>query len=721
MIATIIARFLHGMLLRAIRPRTPAETSITAREPRGTSHRMRILRRKDAAAQLMASVRRRPTAHSSQKAAPANAKRSGAQRVGQNAHVAPTAVAPGAAMQQETPCNFPNETRPPSPQPHQHDAGSTVSPSAWNHATSLPFHVGASRPEPSRNGSRPPAWRPTGSWNVERAATTAPGGSPEAARTLGPEAEPVCAPHRPRERVWPELRPRTVRALLAGVLLVAAVLRVWKIDSVGLNSDEAVYAGQGASIAGNTDLAPYFPTFRAHPLLFQTLVSVGFKIGEPEIFGRVSAAALGVATVLMTYMAGKQLYGRRAGLIAGAILALMPYHVTVTRQILLDGPMVLASTATLYLLARYAATQQRHWFYAGAVAMGLTFLFKESSIILIGSVYAFLALTPTLRTGIRHFIGAGLVFSIIISAFPIALQVAGKSGTGGSFLAWQLFRRPNHTFLFYPTVVPLAIGIGVVIAAALGMWLLRNDSSWRETLLLSWITVPVGFFQLFPVKGYQYLLPTAPCVAILAARFFAHWDARTLPPPHAIPLLRDTRARRVASSLVFLRHARVVPIALAVVLLSIAIPSWQRVQPSEASTFLAGSGGVPGGREAGLWIAQNVPAGARMMSVGPSMANILQYYGRRKVYGLSVSPNPLHRNPVYEAMKNPDRMIRDNELQYVVWDAFSADRSPFFSRKLIRYVERYNGHVVHTETVPVRSPSGRLVSKPVITIYEVSP
>ena len=38
---------------------------------------------------------------------------------------------------------------------------------------------------------------------------------------------------------------------------------------------------------------------------------------------------------------------------------------------------------------------------------------------------------------------------------------------GGSFLAWQLFRRPNHSFTFYPLVVPVAIGLAVCgIAAA---------------------------------------------------------------------------------------------------------------------------------------------------------------------------------------------------------------------------------------------------------------
>jgi Dolichyl-phosphate-mannose-protein mannosyltransferase len=506
-----------------------------------------------------------------------------------------------------------------------------------------------------------------------------------------------------RSGAWRRVAPR---AALAAILAVGALLRSWEINAVGLNSDEAVYAGQGASIAGDESLAPYFPTFRAHPLLFQTLVSIGFRIDSPELFGRLAAAALGVATVFLTYLLGKSLYGRRAGLVAALLMSLMPYHVVVTRQILLDGPMVFCSTLALYMLAKYGLTQRHRWLYAGAAALGLTFLAKESSVILLGSVYAFLALTPELRTRIHHLIGCGILFAAIVSAFPLSLAAAGASKTGGNFVAWQLFRRPNHDWMFYPTVVPLAIGLGVVGAAALGLWLLRRSASWRETLLLSWMAVPIGFFQLFPVKGFQYLLPIAPAVAVLAARFLVHWGPRELP-----------RTSRLGA----LRRAWLMPFVCALIAVSLVIPSWQRVQPPQGTTFLAGSGGIPGGREAGLWIAANVPVGARMMSVGPSMANILQYYGRRKIYGLSVSPNPLHRNPVYEAMKNPDRLIRDNELQYVVWDAFSADRSPFFSRKLMRYVERYNGRVIHSETVPVETSDGHVARKPVITIYEVRP
>ena len=62
---------------------------------------------------------------------------------------------------------------------------------------------------------------------------------------------------------------------------VALFMRLWHVAALGFNSDEAVYAGQGASIAGDAALRPFFPIFRAHPLLYQTALSLGFLlVGE---------------------------------------------------------------------------------------------------------------------------------------------------------------------------------------------------------------------------------------------------------------------------------------------------------------------------------------------------------------------------------------------------------------------------------------------------------
>jgi 4-amino-4-deoxy-L-arabinose transferase-like glycosyltransferase len=497
---------------------------------------------------------------------------------------------------------------------------------------------------------------------------------------------------------------RTAWVFLGAILALAAFLRLWHLGAVGANSDEAVYAGQGASIAGVPGFEPLFPIFRAHPLLFQTLLSVGYHYGGGLDVARAMSAVLGVATVAVTFLLGRLLYGTRAGLVSALVMAVMPYHVIVTRQVLLDGPMVLWSTVSLYLLARFARAGHGPWLYASAAAMGLTVLSKETSVLLLGAVYAFFALAPQVRLRLRQAVIAAAILAVTVVQFPLVLKLAGGSRSGGHYLAWQLFRRPNHDWGFYPSLVPPAIGLAVLAAAIAGLWLLRRRGSWRETLLLSWIVVPTAFFQLWPVKGFQYLLPIAPALAVLAGRTVAHWAP-------AFPIARVRRWPRRMT----------VAVPAAVLVLSLLPTTLRRISPAPTTSLLAGSGGMPGGREAGLWLGRQVPPGAQLMTIGPSMANVLAFYGRRQAFGLSVSPNPLSRNPSYQPLTNPDLAVRDGRVQYAVWDAFSASRSPFFTRNLLRYVERYRGRVVHEQTLAVRTAGGSVTRRPSIVIYVLRP
>lgn len=520
----------------------------------------------------------------------------------------------------------------------------------------------------------------------------------------------ATAPPRPAALTVPVATERVFAWVIVLLAMAAgAFLRLWQVNAIGYNTDEAVYSGQAAAIAGVPGLKDYFPVFRAHPLLFQFVLSLIYKVHFDDLVGRLLAVVVGLATIYLTYELGKVLYGRLPGALAALFMAFMPYHVVVSRQVLLDGPMVFFSTLTLYMLARFGISQRTRWIYAAGISMGLTFLSKETSLILLGAIYAFLALSPELHVRVRELIIAPILMALVIAPFPISLLLAGGTSTGQQYLVWQLFRRPNHTATFYLETVPPAVGILVIAAAVLGLIVLWRQHSWREKLLLSWVLVPVIFFQIWPVKGFQYLLSIAPPLAILAARLLGYsWNA--------------IRNRQDA-----VRMGRVgMPpllswIASAVIVVSLAVPTWQRIQPQPGSEFLAGTGGVPGGRETGAWIQANVPAYAQFMTIGPSMANIIQFYGARKAYGLGTSPNPLHRNPAYEPIINPDDQIRSSEIQYIVWDSFSAARTPFFSDKLMGYVNKYFGRAVHTESIAFRDANGNLVSKPIIIVYEVRP
>lgn len=496
------------------------------------------------------------------------------------------------------------------------------------------------------------------------------------------------------------------RVLMLAAVAAGTLLRLYQLGALGLNSDEAVYTGQAAALGEVPVLEEIFPVFRAHPLLFQYALSMLFRtagglgVAEYDLLARLASVAVGSLTIWVLYRLGSALYGPVVGGLAAMVLALMPYHTVVTRQVLLDGPMTLCSTLVLLGLARYADTGRRAWLTAAGAALGLTFLAKETGLIFAGSVFLFFALARQIPFRIKDFVPASLAFGTVIAMFPLSLALAGGGGAQKSeqYLVWQLLRRPNHDWRFYLETVPFEIGLLVVLAAALGVVVLRREHGWREQLLMAWIVVPVVFFQFWPVKGFQYLIPAAPAVALLAARALWRW-------PAVCRSASSGRARLVGA----VRLA-----AIGVVFASSLHASWSRLEDPTFSRFpggsggryLAGSGGVPGGREVGLWVRDHVPTGATVMTIGPSMANIVQFYGHRRALGLSVSSNPLRRNPSYAPIENPDRELRRGSIQYLIWDPYSAARSSHFSDRLLEYGRRYNGRVVYAAGVgPSRAAS----------------
>ena len=515
-----------------------------------------------------------------------------------------------------------------------------------------------------------------------------------------------------RERLRGRLaisRERLSRALerpsvaIAAIVAAAAVLRLWGLGSVGFNSDEAVYAGQAAALAGDPIYGGLFQVFRAHPLLVQFLVSLVFRFGVDDVAARLVAVAFGLAAIPLTYLTGSFLNGRRIGLVAAAIVALMPYHVVVSRQILLDAPMTTLFMLGVYFVARYTASGLPRWLYAAAIAGGLAFLAKETAILLAVTGAAMVLVIPEIRVHpIRLLIAAGL-FLVALSPYPAAIAISGATDTARQFLVWQLLREPNHVWTFYAEILPAAMGVLVLIAAAAGLVEIARRRAWQDRIILVWIIVPVAFFEAWPVKGYQYLLPIAPAVAITAGIGLVHGI--------------DRWRRRASPRLTAIGPALV----LAALAISLFVPAAQGVLTTTTRGSLAGTGGLPGGREAGLWIRENVPLGATFITIGPTMSNIVRFYGQRPSFGLSVSPNPLRRNPAYDPIRNPDRSIQLLGIQYIAIDVWSAERSPFFAQRLRGYIDKYHGRLVHEQRAVTRDASDHVTERVVIEIYEVRP
>jgi hypothetical protein len=515
------------------------------------------------------------------------------------------------------------------------------------------------------------------------------------------EGQSGLEPQRPGSTSWIDRLPV---ALLLGILVVVgSVLRLWALDRVGFNSDEAVYSGQAAALSGDPTYGGLFQVFRAHPLLVQFLVSLVFRITVDDTLARLVAVAFGVAAIPLLYATGSLLYNRRIGLVAAAILTLMPYHVFVSRQILLDAPMATLFLLGIYCMARFTATGDARWLYATAIAGGLAFLAKETAVLLVATIGAMVLVIPEIRLRAVQVAVAGLLYVAALSPYPAAIAISGATDTARQFLVWQLLRAPNHTWTFYAEVLPAAMGVVVLGAAAIGFVTMLRSPGWQDRLMIVWALVPAAFFEAWPVKGYQYLLPIAPALAIMAALALVVWL------PRLVGHLTAPRARLATAA------------TAAVLVLSLSVPSVTGVATITTRGSLAGTGGLPGGREAGLWIRENVPPGATFMTIGPTMANIVRFYGQRPAFGVSVSPNPLKRNPAYDPIRNPDRSIQLLQLQYIAVDIWSAERSPFFVNLVNGYVEKYHGRLVYEQRAQVRGADDSIGEQVVIRIYEVRP
>jgi hypothetical protein len=494
---------------------------------------------------------------------------------------------------------------------------------------------------------------------------------------------------------------------------VAIALRFMDMGRLGINSDEAVYAGQAATLAGVEGFAEDFSIFRAHPLLYQYTLSLVFQVfGFSEVAGRYVSAVFGVATLWIAYLLGKRLAGRTAGLIAAAVLGVMPFHVIVARQALLESPMTLFYAATIYALIRYLdaldsdeASLWTRWAWAFAIGSfaGLAFMSKEVAVILLLVVLATTLVTQRFRLG-HSMIMTG-AFAVTVLPHLLALKLGPKSEGGGGwaeYVIWQVARPANHPITFYleNTLVYFGLPLAILIAVGLIMTLRRYRERPHLTAMLIAIVVPLWFFQVWKVKGFHYPVVVAPLVAALVAWVLMGWWRS-----------EDRSVRGMATV------AATLTIASLIWITAINGP----IVDNSHRVGDAGYSGIPGGREAALWLDENAPEGSRMLGIGPSIGNIIRWYSDHQTSALSISPNPLRANPAYTPVRNPDFELRWGLIEYLVYDAYSAARTPHFANRLLDFVERYGGEIVHEEFAPLIGADGNEYMAPVIRIYRVGP
>jgi 4-amino-4-deoxy-L-arabinose transferase-like glycosyltransferase len=329
------------------------------------------------------------------------------------------------------------------------------------------------------------------------------------------------------------------RRLWLTLALAVALLSFGLGRTALLDPDEGRYAAAAREmIASGDPIVPRFngePRLNKPPLIYWAQAAVFLALGESEAAARLPSLLSALA--LLGLVAWWALLGPARAAPAGAVavLATTPLFFACARLAITDMMLALWISATLLIWHEAVATEtasaaRRRLSMAAALSCALAVLTKGP----VGAVSPALVIAATAavsrRRGLITWRGIALALAgIVLVTGPWLAGLAGRIGIGGilDLLRREVIERavsgidhprPFYYFLvaFWPTFFPWSLAAPL---AFIGAWRARRAEGTEMVFAACWLAVTILFFTLVADKNDAYLLPAAPALALLVARY----------------------------------------------------------------------------------------------------------------------------------------------------------------------------------------------------------
>lgn len=227
-----------------------------------------------------------------------------------------------------------------------------------------------------------------------------------------------------------------VKFLLVGLLLLAAVIRFYDLPRGDPISDEVLYGFRSIGyldfdfavsqpttlqlVAQNSDVLPWWTklSFHDHPALVFLVQHVFIKFLGVNGWGlRSSSALFSLLSVYLLYLIGRRCFGRRAGLIAAAVLASNVLMLYVARTGVQESQLIFFILLTVYCFFR--AQNDQRMYLAWGFSFGLVLLTKYTAgFLLLPMLFYWLLFSRALFKSRWWYGGIGLL-ALTISPFVV--------------------------------------------------------------------------------------------------------------------------------------------------------------------------------------------------------------------------------------------------------------------------------------------------------------
>jgi 4-amino-4-deoxy-L-arabinose transferase-like glycosyltransferase len=349
-------------------------------------------------------------------------------------------------------------------------------------------------------------------------------------------------------RMLPTLR-RSELAALAGVLLIATVLRLWDLDANGFGNE--YYAAGVRSMLQSRHLFFYnafdpagLVSLDKPPLAFWIQTAFAAGLGYSGWSIHLPQALAGVASVALLYGLVRRPFGRIAAFFAALLLALSPVTVAADRSNNTDSWLVLF----LLIAAALAMRGRGLSFVFAMVALGLAFNVKMLAALICGPALLvgwWLASTLDWRQRLAWLAAGGVTLTIVALSWAVAFDLTPRdsrpqagSSKGDSMLELIVMHnglerfardRPETPVFNYPAYDAVPVGplrlatpmLAAQFAWALPLALLGALLAWRRSAWVAlWASWALVYAIVYSAAGgifhIYYLATLAPPLAALA-------------------------------------------------------------------------------------------------------------------------------------------------------------------------------------------------------------
>ena len=352
----------------------------------------------------------------------------------------------------------------------------------------------------------------------------------------------------PLDKVVTAIRTSRYLQILIGLTFVGFILRFYNLGGNSLWLDEATtltFARQSAGEIWASVAAGEF-----NPPLFYWLEHGMILFGESEFVLRFLPALLGVLTIPVIYLIGKEFRDKNVGLLAAALLTFSPFHIFYSQEARAYAPMLFFfSLALLFYIKAYRSNETRSWVLFGifsAIAFWMHFYAFVPVAVLV--LHALISRVGEIRRDLRNVRDIALsIIVFVLATLPLLVVTANL------FLV-RTSSAPTYGIqgasVMYQTLLQISGFNDLIMVLFIFLFLVGVISTWREDRKGSLLLV---FMMILPLAASLLLssrMPMIPRYLIYLLPVYFIGIASSYPALYA--LVRDKRAIYLAIIGVFL-------------------------------------------------------------------------------------------------------------------------------------------------------------------------